>query len=168
MKVGDLNDDIGREQRCEALGDVIAETIGTPAPGATGPLPEEVARVAARRPRRQLRAVWKLAPAMALVGGAAVLVLMLRPQPLHYELSGTYAARDDAFETPGNGTATARFSDGTSIAVGAAQRGARPGPHARRCDHPPRSRAGVVRGRAPPRRQLERRGRPVRDRGDGH
>ena len=119
MKVGDLNDDIGREQRCEALGDVIAKTIGTPAPGAAGPLPEDVARVAARRPRRQLRAVWKLAPAMALVGGAAVLVLMLRPQPLHYELSGTYAARDDAFETPGNGTATARFSDGTSIAVGA-------------------------------------------------
>jgi hypothetical protein len=119
MKAGDLNDDIGREQRCEALGEVIAETIGTPAPGATGPLPEAVARVAARRPRRQLRAVWKLAPATALVGGAAVLVLMLRPQPLHYELSGTYAARDDAFETPGNGTATARFSDGTSIAVGA-------------------------------------------------
>ena len=29
MKVGDLNDDIGREQRCEALGDVIAGTIGT-------------------------------------------------------------------------------------------------------------------------------------------
>jgi hypothetical protein len=47
------------------------------------------------------------------------MLVSLRPQPLRYELSGTYAARDDAFETPGNGTATARFSDGTSIAVGA-------------------------------------------------
>ena len=37
MKVGDLDEDLEREQRCEALGDVIAETIGTPAPGAAGP-----------------------------------------------------------------------------------------------------------------------------------
>jgi hypothetical protein len=76
-----------------------------------------VARVLTR-PRRQLRVVWKLAPVLA--GGlAAVVFFTSGAQPLRYELSGTYAAREDGFETPDNGTATARFSDGTSIAVGA-------------------------------------------------
>src|SRR5439155_24756862 len=66
----------------------------------------------------KLRPAWKWAPALA-VGVGVLIVLATRSQsPLRYELSGTYAARDDAFETPGNGTATARFSDGTSIAVG--------------------------------------------------
>ena len=120
MRVGELDEDIAREQRLEALGDAIAETISTPAPGAAGPLPEEVARVLTRRPRRKLRPAWKWAPALALgAAAAAVLLVTFRTQPLRYELSGTYAARDDGFETPGNGTATARFSDGTSIAVGA-------------------------------------------------
>jgi len=118
MKVSDLDQEIEREQRLEALGDAIAETISTPVPGAAGPLPEDVARVLTRRPRRKLRAVWKLAPVLAL-GMGAVALFAFRTQPLRYELSGTYAARDDGFETPGNGSATARFSDGTSIAVGA-------------------------------------------------
>ena len=117
MKVGDLDKEIEREQHLDALGDAIAETIGTPAPGAAGSLPEEVARVLTRRPRRKLRAVWKLAPALALCAGVAAF-FVFRTQPLDYQLSGSYAAREDAFETPGNGTATARFSDGTSIAVG--------------------------------------------------
>jgi hypothetical protein len=119
MRISDLDAEVEREQRCEVLGDAIGETIGAPAPGAAGPLPEELARVLARRPRRKLRPAWKWAPALAACAGAAVLLVSLRPQPLRYELSGTYAARDDAFETPGNGTATARFSDGTSVAVGA-------------------------------------------------
>jgi hypothetical protein len=117
MKLSDLDTEIEREQRLDALGDAIGETIGAPAPGAAGPLPEDVARVLTRRPRRKLRAVWKLAPVLAL-GGAAAALFVFRTQPLDYQLSGTYAARDDAFETPGNGTATARFSDGTAIAVG--------------------------------------------------
>ncbi|HEY7370885.1 MAG TPA: FecR family protein [Polyangia bacterium] len=116
MKISDLDREVEREQRLEALGDAVAESIGTPAAGAAGPLPEEVARVLTR-PRRKLRAVWKLAPVLALGAGAAALFVS-RAQPLHYELSGSYAARDDGFETPGNGTATARFSDGTSIAMG--------------------------------------------------
>jgi FecR-like protein len=121
MKISDLDEDIDREQRCEALGDAIAETIPTPAPGAPGPLPEEIARVLSRRPRRKLRPAWKWAPALAIGAGVAAVVLfaVVRTQPLHYELSGTYAARDDGFETPSNGSATARFSDGTAIAVGA-------------------------------------------------
>jgi hypothetical protein len=117
MKIGDLDQEIGREHRLDALGDAIAETIGMPAPGAPGPMPEEISRVM-MRPRRKLRVVWKLAPVLALGVGAFVL-FTARAQPLRYELSGTYAARDDGFETPGDGTATARFSDGTSIAVGA-------------------------------------------------
>jgi len=121
MKIGDLDDEFEREQRCEALGDVVAETIPAPVPGAAGPLPEEVARALSRRPRLKLRPAWKWAPALAL--GMAVAAFFVIPalhvQPLGYELSGTYAARDDGFETPGGGTATARFSDGTSIAVGA-------------------------------------------------
>jgi hypothetical protein len=39
MKVSDLDRDIEREQHCDALGDAIAGTIGTPAPGAAGALP---------------------------------------------------------------------------------------------------------------------------------
>jgi len=116
VKLSDVDNEM-REQHLDALGDAIAETIGTPAASAAGPLPEDVARVFMRRPRRKLRVVWKLAPVLALGVGAAV--FFFRTQPLDYQLSGTYAARDDAFETPGNGTATARFSDGTAIAVGA-------------------------------------------------
>ena len=117
MKVSDLDQEIEREQHLDALGDAIAETIGTPAPGAAGSLPEEVERMLTRRPRRKLRPAWKWAPALALCAGVAAF-FVLRTQPLDYQLSGSYAAREDAFETPGNGTATARFSDGTSIAVG--------------------------------------------------
>jgi FecR protein len=118
MRIGDRDEELEREQRCEVVGDVIAEAIGAPAPGAPGLLADDVARVLTRRPRRKLRPAWKWAPALA-VGVGALIVLATRTQsPLRYELSGTYAARDDAFETPGNGTATARFSDGTSIAVG--------------------------------------------------
>ncbi|HXU03448.1 MAG TPA: FecR family protein, partial [Polyangia bacterium] len=86
-----------------------------------GPLADDVARALSRRPRLKLRPAWKWAPALALgmTAAAFVVIPMVRPQPLGYELSGTYAARDDGFETPGNGTATARFSDGTSVAVGA-------------------------------------------------
>jgi len=116
MKLGDLDQELEREQRLDALGDAIAETIGMPAPGATGPMPEAISRVM-MRPRRKLRVVWKLAPVLAL-GVGALALFTARAQPLRYELSGTYAARDDGFETPGDGTATARFSDGTSIAVG--------------------------------------------------
>jgi len=115
----DLNEEIEREHRLEALGDAVAETICAPAPAAAGVLPEEIARVLSR-PRRKLRAVWKIAPALALGACAcAIAIYASRAQPLRYELSGTYAARDDGFETPGDGGATARFSDGTSIAVGA-------------------------------------------------
>jgi len=119
MKLTDVEKDLEREQRLESLGDAVADTIGTPAPGAAGPLPEEIARVLARRPRRKLRPAWKWAPVLAAGAAAAVVLLSRNPQPLRYELSGTYAARDDGFETPGDGTATARFSDGTAIAVGA-------------------------------------------------
>jgi len=122
MRTGDLDGDIEREQHCEALGDAVAEAIPAPAPGAPGPLADDVARALSRRPRLKLRPAWKWAPALALgmTAAAFVVIPMVRPQPpLAYELSGTYAARDDGFETPGTGTATARFSDGTSIAVGA-------------------------------------------------
>src|SRR5512138_3195720 len=119
MKVGDLDTAIEREQRLEAAGDAIAETIGVPAPGAAGLLPDDVARVLTRRPRRKLRPAWKWAPVLAVGMGVLVLLTTRTQPPLGYALSGTYAARDDGFETPGNGTATARFSDGTSIAVGA-------------------------------------------------
>src|SRR5262245_18065742 len=120
MKVRDQDEDIESEQRCDADGDAVTEVIHAPAPGAAGPLPDDVARMLARRPRRRLRPAWKWAPVFALgMGAAAVAFMTLRTQPLRYELSGTYAARDDGFETPGNGNATARFSDGTSIAVGA-------------------------------------------------
>jgi ferric-dicitrate binding protein FerR (iron transport regulator) len=120
MRTGDLDGDIEREQRCEVLGDAVAEAIPTPAPGAPGPLADDVARALSRRRRLKLRPAWKWAPALALgMAAAAFFVIpVLRPQPLGYELSGTYAARDDGFETSGTGTATARFSDGTSIAVG--------------------------------------------------
>ncbi|HMF43486.1 MAG TPA: FecR family protein [Polyangia bacterium] len=111
-----MDREVEREQQLEALGDVVAETIPTPAPGAAGLLPDEVARVL-MRPRRKLRVVWKLAPVLAL-GAAAAVFTVFRAQPLRYELSGSYAAREDVVETPGDGTATARFSDGTSIAVG--------------------------------------------------
>jgi hypothetical protein len=119
MNAGDLDGEIAREQRCEAAGDAIAEAIGVPAPGAPGLLPDEIARVLTRRPRRKLRPAWKWAPALAAGLGVLVVFATRTQPPLGYELSGSYAARDDAFETPGNGTATARFSDGTSIAVGA-------------------------------------------------
>jgi hypothetical protein len=120
MRIDDLDGDIEREQRCEVLGDAVAEAIPTPTPGAPGSLPDDVARALSRRRRLKLRPAWKWAPALAVgMAAAAFLVIpMLRTQPLGYELSGTYAARDDGFETPGTGTATARFSDGTSIAVG--------------------------------------------------
>src|SRR4029078_2445283 len=119
MKVGDLDGEIEREQRCEVAGDAIAETIGMPAPYAAGPLPEDVARVLARRPRRKPGPAWKWAPALAAGVAVLVFVAMRTTQPpLGYQLSGTYAARNDGFETPGDGTATARFSDGTSVAVG--------------------------------------------------
>jgi hypothetical protein len=75
--------------------------------------------VLTRRPRRKLRPAWKFAPVLAAGLGVAAFLTTRTQPPLRYELSGTYAARDDAFETPGNGTATAHFSDGTSIAVGA-------------------------------------------------
>jgi hypothetical protein len=119
MRIDDVGDEAAREQRCEAAGDAIAEAIGMPGPGAPGPLPEEIARVLTRRPRRKLRPAWKLAPVLAAGLGVAAFLTTSTQPPLRYELSGTYAARDDAFETPGNGTATAHFSDGTSIAVGA-------------------------------------------------
>src|SRR6476619_3044654 len=119
MKAGDLEEALEREQRCEVVGDAIAEAFGTPAPGASGLLSEDVARVLTRRPRRKLRPAWKWAPALAVGVAVLVFVAMRSTQtPLGYQLSGTYAARDDGFETPGDGTATARFSDGTSIAVG--------------------------------------------------
>ena len=119
MRIEDQEDALEREQQCDAVGDAIAEAIGMPAPGAPGPLADDVARVLTRRPRGKLRPAWKWAPALAVGVGALVLLATRTQPPLRYELSGTYAARDDAFETPGNGTATARFSDGTSIAVGA-------------------------------------------------
>ena len=50
MKVGDLEQELEREQRCEVVGDAIAEAFGTPAPGAAGPLGDEVARALMRRP----------------------------------------------------------------------------------------------------------------------
>jgi len=120
MRTRDLDGDIEREQHCEALGDAIAEAIPAPAPGAPGPLADDVARALSRRPRLKLRPAWKWAPALAagLAAAAFFVIPVLRTQPLGYELSGTYAARDDGFETPGTGTATARFTDGTSIAVG--------------------------------------------------
>src|SRR5262245_22195453 len=120
MRIDDLDGDIEREQRCEVLGDAVAEAIATPAPGAPGPLADDVARALSRRRSLKLRPAWKWAPALALgMAAAAFFVIpVLRTHPLDYELSGTYAARDDGFETPGTGTATARFSDGTSIAVG--------------------------------------------------
>jgi hypothetical protein len=49
--------------------------IGMPAPGAAGPLAEDVARVLTRRPRRKLRPAWKWAPAL---GGRAWPVLVRR------------------------------------------------------------------------------------------
>ena len=121
MRIGDLDDEIEREQRCEVIGDVVAEAIASPAPGAPGLLADDVARALSRRRRLKLRPAWKLAPALALglTAAAFFAVPALRTQPLRYELSGTYAARDDGFETTGGGTATALFSDGTSIAVGA-------------------------------------------------
>ena len=62
MRIDDLQvgDESAREQRCEAAGDAVAEAIGMPMPGATGPLPDEIARVLTRRPRRKLRPAWPL------------------------------------------------------------------------------------------------------------
>jgi len=80
MKLGDLDQELEREQRLDALGDAIAETIGMPAPGATGPMPEAISRVM-MRPRRKLRVVWKLAPVLAL-GVGALALFTARAQPL--------------------------------------------------------------------------------------
>ena len=147
MKVGDLNDDIGREQRCEALGDVIAEAIGTPAPGATGPLPEEVARVAdaaaAASAARGLEAGARDgagrgrggAGADAPAAAAALRAVRHLRRPRRRVRDARQRHRDRAL--------LRRDVDRRRRA----QRGARPRAHARRRDHPPRSRAGVVRGR---------------------
>jgi len=116
MTLGDLDNEA--ERQLGVLGDAVAETIGAPAPGAAGALPEDVARVL-MRPRLKLRPAWKWTSLALGAAAAAMLVLAQRPQPLGYELSGTYAAQGDGFETQGEGTATARFSDGSSIAVGA-------------------------------------------------
>src|SRR5690349_8852955 len=108
MRIEDQEDALERERHCDAVGDAIAEAIGTPAPGAPGLLADDVARVLTRRRRGKLRPAWKWAPVLAVGVGALVLMATRTQPPLRYELSGTYAARDDAFETPGNGTATAR------------------------------------------------------------
>src|SRR4029078_5007812 len=91
MRTRDLDGDNEREQHCEALGDAIAEAIPAPAPGAPGPLADDVARALSRRPRLKLRPAWKWAPALAagLAAAAFFVIPVLRTQPLGYELSGT-------------------------------------------------------------------------------
>jgi len=84
MTIREMDREVEREQQLEALGDAVAQTIPTPAPGAAGLLPDEVARVL-MRPRRQLRVVWKLGPVLAL-GAAAAVFAVFRAQPLRYEI----------------------------------------------------------------------------------
>ena len=118
--------DLEREQKCEAIGDVVAAVIPPPAPGTQALPPESVALAMTRQPRPRLRAAWRWGvPAMAAaavvlaVAFPKLLPSLKRDRPLNYELTGSFATHDDGFETPPAAGATARFSDGTSIAVGA-------------------------------------------------
>ena len=104
---------------------MIATVIPPPAPGTQALPPESVALAMTRQPRTRLRVGWKLAPvlaaaAVAAVAGVPKLRTLLTPgRPLSYELTGSFATHDDGFETPSAAGATARFTDGTAISVGA-------------------------------------------------
>ena len=116
--------ELEREQRCEAIGDVIAAVIPPTAPGTQALPPESVALAMTRQPRPRLRAAWRLAPVLVVAAAAAVVAFpklrtLLPGRPLSYELTGSFATHNDGFETPSAAGATARFTDGTSIAVGA-------------------------------------------------
>ena len=116
--------DLEREQKCEAMGDVVAAVIPPTGPGTQALPPESVALAMTRQQRPRLRAAWKLAPVLVVAAAAAVVLLpkvraLLPGRPLSYELSGSFATHNDGFETPAAAGATARFTDGTSIAVGA-------------------------------------------------
>jgi hypothetical protein len=104
------------EQRCQAMGDVIADLLPPTRAGAEGRLPESLELAAAGlRPRRR-RALLTFIPALA-VAAVVVALVTVRARPLRYQLEGAQATLDDWFETPEQGAATVRFSDGTSIAV---------------------------------------------------
>jgi hypothetical protein len=116
--------DLEREQKCEAIGDLVAAVIPPTAPGTQALPPESVALAMTRQPRPRLRAGWKWAPALAIAAAAAIVAFpklrtVLPGRPLSYELTGSFATHNDGFETPAAAGATARFTDGTSIAVGA-------------------------------------------------
>ena len=67
--------DLEREQKCEAIGDVVAAVIPPTAPGTQALPPESVALAMTRQPRPRLRAGWKLAPVLLVAAAAAVVLL---------------------------------------------------------------------------------------------
>ena len=170
MKVSDLDEELEREQHLRgARRRDRRDDRRRPRRARRALLPEE------RRARADAAAAAQAAARLE-VGARAGGVRRRAGRPssrcgrsrCDYQLSGSYAARDDALRD-----ARQRHRHRAVLRRDVdrgrhAQRGARQGAHARRRDDPPRARAGVVRGRPPSRRALERRGRPLRYRRHRH
>ncbi|HVT07681.1 MAG TPA: FecR domain-containing protein [Polyangia bacterium] len=113
------------EQRCLAIGDLLAEAL----PGPEGPpaaMPPGVAAAFDRAPVRPRHWRRPLALSFLAVAAAAgfVVWLTVRARPIEFAVDGTVAEADGFFEARGQRTVQARFSDGTVVAVqpgGAAQ-----------------------------------------------
>ncbi len=117
--------DKAHEERCLAMGDLLAEALPGPA-APPGDLPPELAAAFAARPLRPRR--WRRPLALGFLTAAAaaglVVWLSVRARPLEFAVDGAVAEADGFFQAPADRAARARFSDGTVVAVapgGAAQ-----------------------------------------------
>jgi hypothetical protein len=106
------------EQRCLALGDLLAEALPGP-DAAAGALPADLAAAFDGAPPRRRR--WRRPLALSFLGAAAaagVAVWMTaRARPLEYAVDGAVAEADGFFEASARRPAQARFSDGTVVSL---------------------------------------------------
>lgn len=113
------------EQRCLAMGDFLAQSLpgGDAAPAG---LPPELAAafndVPAPRSRWTRPLAWSFLATAAAAGVA--IWLFVRSRPVEFAVDGAMAEADGFFQAPAQHAVSARFSDGTVVAVapgGAAQ-----------------------------------------------
>lgn len=118
-------DDKAHEQRCLAMGDFLAEALPATDAAPAGLPPELVAAfndVPGRRRRWARPLAWSFLATAAAAGVA--LWLSVRSHPVEFDVEGAVAEADGFFQAPAQHAASARFSDGTVVAVapgGAAQ-----------------------------------------------
>src|SRR6185312_14707889 len=117
--------DKAHEQRCLAMGDVLADALPGPANVPAG-LPPALAAafndVPARRRRWGRPLAWSFLASAAAAGVAVWLTV--RTRPVEFAVDGAVAEADGFFQAPARQAASARFSDGTVVSLapgGAAQ-----------------------------------------------